>query len=178
MRKIVTALMLAGAMIGSWVSPTAAQENGIVIQNNGVDSSHTAAGADNVNISRAPGNSSSNNGAGANNDAGRVVREKDRDRKDRSDRNATEEVAAPVEAPAAPAEGAYEAYAEGSEWVEPVPALAPQDAVADPAQEANAPIQLPNTGAGSAETLSIFAILAGVGAAAFGGISAIRRRPT
>ena len=45
----------------------------------------SARGADNVNISRASGMSSSTNGAGANNEAGRVVRDKDRNRRDRQD---------------------------------------------------------------------------------------------
>lgn len=176
MRKSVIAIALAGALAGGWASPTAAQDNGIVIQNNGVDSSHTAAGADNVNVSLAAGNSTSSNGPGANNEAGRVVNEKARERKDRSNRNSTEELAAPVDAAAAPAEGEYEAYTEGSEWVEPAPELAAQEIVADPAEGANAPIQLPNTGVGGAETHSLFTILAGLGAGVLGIMSEIRRR--
>ena len=86
MPNTVVALALASALLGGWVLPASAQSNGLVIQNNGVDSTNSAAGADNVRISRAPGKSSSNNGGGAGNQEKRAVREP-KDRKDRGNRN-------------------------------------------------------------------------------------------
>lgn len=177
MRRTIVALAIAGALAVGWAMPIAAQDNGIVIQNNGVDSADSAAGADNVNVSLAAGNSSSTNGPGVNNEAGQLVREeKDRTRKDRGNRNNTEEVAAPVEEAPVPVEGDLQAYTEGEEWVEPAPAMepAPQEA-AGSAQDANAPIQLPNTGAGDDRSLPLYAILAGVAVAALGGARLSRR---
>lgn len=171
MRRTILALAIAGALAGGWVMPLAAQD-GIVIQNNGVDSADSAAGADNVNVSLAAGNSSSTNGPGVNNEAGQLVREeKDRTRKDRGSRKNTEEVAAPVEEAAVPVEGDLQAYAEGEEWVEPVP----QEMVAEPAQDANAILQLPNTGAGDDQSLPLSVILAGAAAVALGGARLSRR---
>ncbi len=164
MRKSIAVIALAAAMMGSGASFVGAQENGLVIQNNGVDNSNSAAGADNVNISRAAGNSSSNNGPGANNEAGRVVGEKNRDRKDRGARNDGGGEAAPVEA--APAEGDYQAYVDPGQWVEPV--AAPQEMVAESAPEAldpNLPTKLPNTGIG--EPGFVFSALAAGLAVAF-----------
>jgi hypothetical protein len=173
MRRTIVALAIAGALAGSWAMPSVAQD-GIVIQNNGVNNTDSAAGADNVNVSLAAGNSSSTNGPGANNEAGQLVREeKDRTRKDRGNRNNTEELAAPVEEGAVPAEGDLQAYAEGEEWVEP----APQELVAEQAQDANASVlQLPNTGVGGDLSLPLYMILAGGAAvAALGGARLSRR---
>lgn len=164
MRKSVIVVALAAAMMGSGAPLAGAQENGLVIQNNGVDSSNSAAGADNLNISRAAGNSSSTNGPGANNEAGRVVSEKNRDRKDRGARNGGGGEAAPAEA--APAEGDYQEYTDPGEWVEPM--AVPQEIVAESAADAldpNLPIQLPNTGIG--EPAFPFSALAAGLAAAF-----------
>ena len=104
--------------------PSAAQQNGVVIQNNGVDSSDSAAGADNVRISNNPGNGQSLSGGGPNNETGEA---KDRNRKDRGARNNAE--AAPAEENAAPAESmpprpkvTTQAYADEG-YVEPVPAV-------------------------------------------------------
>jgi hypothetical protein len=172
MRRTIVALAIAGALAGSWAMPSVAQD-GIVIQNNGVNNTDSAAGADNVNVSLAAGNSSSTNGPGANNEAGQLVREeKDRTRKDRGNRNNTEELAAPVEEGAVPAEGELQAYAEGEEWVEP----APQELVAEQAQDANASVlQLPNTGVGGDQSPSLYMILAGAAVAALGGARLSRR---
>jgi hypothetical protein len=171
-RQSIVAMALAGALLSGWACSVAAQD-GIVIQNNGVDSSQSAAGADNVNVSLAPGNSSSVNGPGTNNEAGSVVKDKDRVRKDRSERNNSEELAAPVEeAPAAPAEG-YEAYTEGGEWVDP--AAVPQEAVAEPVDDSNAPIQLPNTGVGVNDSAPLSAAALAIAASALGA-AGVRRR--
>jgi hypothetical protein len=165
-RQSIVAMVLAGALLGGWACSVAAQDNGIVIQNNGVDSSQSAGGADNVNVSLAPGNSSSTNGPGANNEAGSVVKEKDRVRKDRSERNNTEQLAAPVEeAAAAPGEG-YDTYAEGGEWVEP--ASVPQESIAEEVDDSNAPIQLPKTGVGVNDSAPIGAVALAIAASAIG----------
>jgi hypothetical protein len=172
-RQSIVAMAVASALLGGWACSVAAQDNGIVIQNNGVDSSQSAAGADNVNVSLAPGNSSSTNGPGANNEAGSVVKEKDRVRKDRSERNNTEELAAPVEeAAAAPAEG-YDTYAEGGEWVEP--ATMPQETIAEPIDDSNAPIQLPNKGVGVNGDAPFSAVGLAIAATALGA-AGVRRR--
>src|SRR5918998_6208640 len=124
MRRPIVIAALAGMLLAAWTLPVAAQQSGVVIQNNGVDSVDSAAGADNVNISLNPGNGQSLSNAGVNNETGTVVRE--RDRKDRGARNnaeaaPAEEYVAPAEEYVAPAEGDYQAYAE--EYVEPVPAV-------------------------------------------------------
>jgi hypothetical protein len=158
------------------VPPAAAQDNGLVIQNNGVNSSDSAAGADNVQISRAPGNSSSSNGAGMNNEIATVEKApKERNRKDR-DRTAVD--AAPEEAYVPPAEGEYDAYADGSEWVDPAAgemAAAPEE-LSPQAVDPNLPVQLPNTGAGAGGMTPFFAIVAGIAAAGFG-VLGLSRRP-
>jgi hypothetical protein len=177
MRKAIVAVALAGAMFGGLALPMAAQD-GIVIQNNGVDNTNSAAGASNVNISRAAGNSSSTNGAGVNNDAGMVVKEKNRNRKDREARNNNgggDEIPADA-VEAAPAEGDYQAYNEGGEWVDP--AAAPQEMIAEPAAQPldpNLPVKLPNTGAGPSGGLPLAWIAAAVSAAAGAG-AGLRRR--
>jgi LPXTG-motif cell wall-anchored protein len=147
--QFIAVLGLAGALFSGMLAPVTAQQ-GVVIQNNGVDSTDSARGADNVNISQASGMSSSNNGAGVNNEAGQVVRDKERNRRDRRDDAAAGE-AAPAETwEEAPAEGEYQAYAPEGEWVES--AEAPFDAVASEqttALDPNLPVQLPNTGMGA-----------------------------
>src|SRR5215218_9404236 len=91
MRRSITAAVLAAALLTGWAIPSAAQQNGVVIQNNGVDSSDSAAGADNVRISNSPGNGQSMSAGGLNNS---TESGKDRNRKDRGARNNAE--AAPV----------------------------------------------------------------------------------
>src|SRR5918998_673971 len=144
MRQTIIAGALAVALLAGWSMPSAAQQNGVVIQNNGVDSSDSAAGADNVRISNSPGAGTSLSGGGLNNTTGEA---KDRDRKDRGARNnaeaaPAEEYVAPAEEYVAPAEGDYQAYAE--EHVEPVPAV--DASGADPASQQV--LKLPSTGAG------------------------------
>src|SRR5215211_9524408 len=119
MRRSIIAAAVAAAFLTGWAMPSAAQQNGVVIQNNGVDSSDSAAGADNVQISNNPGNGQSLSGGGLNNETGEA---KDRDRKDRGARNnadaapaeeyaaPVDEYAAPVDEYAAPAEEEYQAY--------------------------------------------------------------------
>ncbi|MCA9880582.1 MAG: hypothetical protein KC442_22455 [Thermomicrobiales bacterium] len=180
MRKILVTAALAGLMLAGGAL-TADAQDGIVIQNNGVDSSQSAAGADNVNISRSNGNSASNNGAGANNEVRTLNREeKKRDRKDRSNRTSDEVADAPVDSGEwAPEDtGTYDAYAEEStDWTEPVAAPVDMAAEVQPAPESsgNLPIQLPNTGAGIDEAMPLAAFAAGVFSAAFGSMSWRRR---
>src|SRR5215218_10605108 len=120
MRRSIIAAAVAAALLAGWAMPATAQQNGVVIQNNGVDSSDSAAGADNVHISNSPGSGASLSGGGLNNVTGTT---KDRNRKDRSARDnaeaaPAEEYVAPAEEYTAPAEDEYQAYAdEGS--VEP-----------------------------------------------------------
>ncbi len=71
MRRSIIAAVVAAVLLTGWAMPSAAQQNGIVIQNNGVDSSDSAAGADNVRISNSPGNGQSLSGGGLNNATGR-----------------------------------------------------------------------------------------------------------
>jgi LPXTG-motif cell wall-anchored protein len=149
-----------------------------VIQNNGVDSSHSAAGADNVNISQANGNSASNNGSGANNEVRTLDREeRTRDRKDRTSDEVAE--AAPEGGEWVPEDtGTYDAYAdEGTDWTEPVAAPVVMAAEVEPAPEStgNLPIQLPNTGAGIEEAVPLAAFAAGALSAAAGSLSWRRR---
>lgn len=168
LRQSIMALALAGAMHGGWVLPAAAQQNGLVIENNGVDNANSAAGADNVRISRNPGASQSNNSAGEGNEELRAVREpKEKKAKDKGNRNAGE--AAPAEA--APAEGDYEAYSGDAGYVPESELAAPQEA-----SDGSAPVKLPNTGAGAGAGSAPWAAIAlAATAAAFG--AATRRRP-
>jgi hypothetical protein len=168
MRRYLVATALAGALLAGWGLPVGAQQNGIVIQNNGVDNSNSAAGADNVRISNNPGAGQASSGGGVNNETARAVREpKDRDRGERRARNNAEGggEAAPVEAAAAPAEGDLQEFSEGGEYVDPAtaPLEAPQPADAEPVA-----LQLPNTGVGSGQTapLAVLAALAAVVAGA------------
>src|SRR3954462_1586859 len=100
MRPSIIAAALAVALLTGWRMPSAAQQNGVIIQNNGVDSADSAAGADNVRISNNPGNGQTLSGGGQNNEIGTV--EKERNRKDRGARDNAE--AAPAEEYVAPAE--------------------------------------------------------------------------
>src|SRR5215204_5124534 len=147
-RSIIAGALVMALLIG-WAMPSVAQQNGVVIQNNGVDSSDSAAGADNVQISNNPGRGQSLSGGGLNNETGEA---KDRDRKDRGARNnadaaPAEEYAAPVDEYAAPAEGDYQAYAE--EYVEPVPEV--DTSVAD--TSAQQVLKLPSTGTGFSSSM-------------------------
>ncbi len=173
--RVIAGLALASALFAGMVGPVAAQQ-GVVIQNNGVDSTDSARGADNVNISHASGMSSSTNGAGANNEAGRVVRDKDRNRRDRQDDTAASGEMAPAETwEEVPAEGEYQAYAPEGEWVDP--AAAPVEAVASgdtAGLDPNLPVQLPNTGAGTDVMAASWAIAAALSSAF--GVAALRRR--
>jgi len=170
MRRSIIAAVVAAVLFAGWAMPSTAQQNGVVIQNNGVDSSDSAAGADNVQISNNPGRGQSLSGGGLNNETGEA---KDRSRKDRSARNNTdaapaEEYAAPVDEYVAPAEGDYQAYAE--EYVEPVPEV---DAnMAD--TSAQQVLKLPSTGTGDASSLWL-AAAAAIAALALGATS-LRRR--
>ncbi|MGH2615282.1 MAG: LPXTG cell wall anchor domain-containing protein [Thermomicrobiales bacterium] len=174
MRRPFIAVALAGALLTGWALPTAAQQNGIVIQNNGVDSTDSAAGADNVRISNNPGNAQGSSGGGVNNETLRADRApRERDRKDRGARNSGE--AAPVEnAPveAAPAEGDLQAFSEGEQYVDPAAAPA---AVADPAEAESVTLQLPNTGTGVENGMPVLAALAGM-AALMSGVTSLKRR--
>ncbi|MFN8663268.1 MAG: hypothetical protein U0075_15370 [Thermomicrobiales bacterium] len=180
MRKLLVTAALAGALMGGGLMSVSAQE-GIVIQNNGVDSSHSAAGADNVNISQANGNSASNNGSGANNEVRTLNRdERTRDRKDRSERISDEVADVPAEGETWVPEdtGTYDAYAEdGTDWTDPVTAPVEMAAEVQPAPVAtgNLPIQLPNTGSGIEESFPLAAFAAGALSAACGSISWRRR---
>lgn len=180
MKRFITTAALAGALLGASLLSAAAQE-GIVIQNNGVDSSQSSAGADNVNISQANGNSASNNGSGANNEVRTIDREdRTRDRKDRSERTSDEvaEVAPEGEEWVPEDTGTYDAYAEeGTDWTEPVAAPVEMAAEVQPAPDSsgNLPIQLPNTGSGLDESALLLAFASGVFAAACG-TESLRRR--
>jgi LPXTG-motif cell wall-anchored protein len=170
MRRSIIAAVAAAALMTGWALPSAAQQNGVVIQNNGVDSSNSAAGADNVRISNNPGNGHSASGGGLNNS---TATGKDRNRKDRSARNNAE--AAPVEDYAAgddyvpPAEGDYQAAADQG-YAEPAPAVE-ESAVASSSQNV---VKLPSTGVGIESSLSL-AVAAGLAALAFG-VASLRRR--
>ena len=170
MRRSIIAALVAAALLVGWAMPSTAQQNGVVIQNNGVDRSDSAAGADNVRISNNPGNGQSLSGGGLNNETGEA---KDRTRKDRGARNnadaaPAEEYAAPVDEYAAPAEGDYQAYAE--EYVEPVPEV--DTNVAD--TSAQQVLKLPSTGTGYSSSMWL-AASAAVAALALGATS-LRRR--
>ena len=171
MRRTIIAGALAVALLTGWSMPSAAQQNGVVIQNNGVDSSDSAAGADNVRISNSPGDGRSLSGVGLNNGTGEVNQ---RNRKDRGARNnaeaaPAEQNAAPAEEYSAPAEGDYQAYADEG-YVEPVPVVA--ESVVEPL--AQHVLKLPSTGAGPTSSMPL-AAAAGMAALAFGAMS-LRRR--
>ena len=173
MKRSITAVALAAALLTGWTVPAGAQQNGIVIQNNGVDSADSAAGADNVRISRAPGSSQSVDGAGLNNEIGTAPERKERNRKNR-DKNSGDEAAAPVEA--APAEGDYQAYADPGyvpeeTWVDP--ASAPQEVAQEGTSETTV-VRLPSTGIGIQTGIPWSALWTGLAAVA--GLSALRRR--
>ena len=169
MPRVVIGLAIASALMWFWVVPGIAQENGVYIQNNGVDSSNSAAGADNVRISRNPGNSASNNGAGANNEERHAVRA-EKARKDRGDRKGGGEAAPVAEDVAAPAGDDFQAYAEptgydeGTAYEEPV--AAPQD-VQGPV-DPSAIVKLPSVGVGARDTVPLAALAAGIAAAVLG----------
>lgn len=174
MRRQMAAAALAGALLAGWGLPAGAQTNGIVIQNNGVDSSDSAAGADSVRISNNPGAGQASSGGGVNNETARASREpKDRDRGERRAGNAAEGGggAAPVEA-AAPAEGELQAYGEGGEYVDPAtaPVEAPQQAEGEPVT-----LQLPNTGTGTDQVAMLAVLAAAAGLAAGAGSLRLRR---
>jgi LPXTG-motif cell wall-anchored protein len=171
MRRSIVAGVLAVALLTGWSMPSAAQQNGVVIQNNGVDSSDSAAGADNVRISNNPGNGRSMSGGGLNNGTGEA---KERNRKDRGARNnaeaaPAEQSAAPAEEYAAPAEGDYQAYGDEG-YVEPVPAVA--ESIVDPSTQQV--LKLPSTGAGFTSSLPLAAAV-GMAALALAAMS-LRRR--
>ena len=69
MQRSIIAAVVAAALLTGWAMPSAAQQNGIVIQNNGVDSADSAAGADNVRISNISGNGQSLSEGGLNNES-------------------------------------------------------------------------------------------------------------
>jgi hypothetical protein len=167
MRRYIAAAALAGALLAGWGMPTDAQTNGIVIQNNGVDNSDSAAGSDNVHISNNPGAGQASSGGGMNNETARANRApRDRDRGERrAQDNGGGGEAAPLEA-AAPAEGDLQGFADGGEYVDPAaaPVTAPQPADAEPVA-----LQLPNTGTGTgAGQTTLLALLAAVAALASG----------
>ncbi|MBW3632767.1 MAG: hypothetical protein KY456_07045, partial [Chloroflexi bacterium] len=152
MQQSIKALAIAGVVLAACAVPSAAQD-GIVIQNNGVDSSDSAAGADSVRISNNPGNGAALSAAGANNEIGTGVKE--RNRKDRGARNnaeaaPAEEYVAPAEEYVAPAEGEYQAYTDAGEYVEPV--AAPEQTAVDTTTQQQQVLRLPSTGVGDASS--------------------------
>ena len=177
MRQSITGVALAVALLAGWTMSAVAQQSGLVIQNNGVDSTNSAAGADNVNISYNAGNAGTASGGGVNNEIGTAAR--DRDRKERNSRKSAEaapaeELVAPAEEFVAPAEGDYQAYSDAGEYVEPVPA--PEPIVAD--ASAQQVLQLPSTGVGDATSLPLAAAAAGIAGLALGFTSYRRRQTT
>ena len=166
MRRSIIAAVVAAALVTGWAMPSAAQQSGVVIQNNGVDSSDSAAGADNVRISNSPGSGRTSSGGGVNNTTGTA---NDRNRKDRGARNNAEAV--PVEEYAAAGDG-YVPPAEGDlqPYVEPVPAV--EESVDSSSEQV---LKLPSTGAGI-ETSMPVAAAAGLAALALGAMSLRRRR--
>lgn len=170
MQRSITAFALAGVVLAACAIPSAAQD-GIVIQNNGVDSSDSAAGADSVRVSNNPGDGAALSAAGANNEIGTVERE--RDRKDRRARNnaeaaPAEEYVAPAEEYVAPVEGDYQAYTDAGEYVEPV--AAPEQTAAEPAAPQQQVLKLPSTGVGDPTSLPLVATMAGFVVSALGTI--------
>src|SRR4051812_50066026 len=75
MRRSIVAAVLAGVLLAGWAMPSAAQQNGVIIQNNGVDSADSAAGADNVRVSNNPGNGQSLSGGDKTNEFAPVEKE-------------------------------------------------------------------------------------------------------
>ena len=154
MRRSIIAAVVAAALVTGWAMPAATQQSGVVIQNNGVDSSDSAAGADNVRISNESGNGQSLSGGGLNNETGGA---KERNRKDRGAQNnveaaLAEEYAAPAEEYVPPAEGDYQAYADEG-YVEPVPVA--EEIAADTSSQQV--LKLPSTGAGFPSPLPLAA---------------------
>jgi LPXTG-motif cell wall-anchored protein len=171
MRRSIIAGVLAVALLTGWSMPSVAQQNSVVIQNNGVDSSDSAAGADNVRISNNPGRGSSMSGGGQNNGTGEA---KERNRKDRRAGNNAEAVpaeqnAAPAEEYVAPAEGDYQASADQGA-VDSEPAV--EESVVDPSTQQV--LKLPSTGAGFMSSLPL-AAAAGMAALGLAALS-LRRR--
>ncbi|MBA3450185.1 MAG: hypothetical protein H0T18_03110 [Chloroflexia bacterium] len=157
-RRSILALTVAGALAAGWTGAVEAQQNGIVIENNGTDVAASDAGADGVRISRAPGNSSSVDASGANNEVARAARG-DRKR-DRQAPAAPDTVdgggeAAPVEEYVAPVDESLQAYTDDGTYVDP--AAAPADAVAAPQV-----VALPSTGSGLGGSLPLTAVFAGL----------------
>ena len=175
MRRHLAAAALAGALLAGWGLPASAQTNGIVIENNGVSNSDSAAGADNVRISNNPGAAQGSSGGGVNNEAARASREpRERDRGERRVGNGGE--AAPVDAAAAPVEGDLQGFAEGGEYVDPAaaPVEAPQPADGEPVT-----LQLPNTGSGGDQAAPLAALAALAAAVALAaGAGSLRSRLT
>lgn len=174
MRRHLAAAALAGALLAGWGLSAGAQTNGIVIENNGVDSTNSAAGADSVRISNNPGAGQASSGGGVNNETARASREpRDRDRGERRQRNAAEGggEAAPVEAAAAPAAADLQGYAEGGENFDPAaaPVEAPQPVDGEPVT-----LQLPNTGTGTDGLAGLAAMAAAAALAA--GVGSLRLR--
>ena len=173
MRRSILAAIVTGMLLVGWAMPSAAQQNGIVIQNNGVDSSDSAAGADNVRISNNPGNGQSLSGGGLNNEIGTT---KERNRKDRGARNnaeaaPAEEYVAPTDEYVPPAEGEYQAYADEG-YVEPVPTV--EESVIDVPTQQEQVLKLPSTGTGSASSVP-YSLAAMLGTLAIG-VTNLRRR--
>jgi hypothetical protein len=183
MQRSIVALALSGVVLTACAMPSAAQQNGIVIQNNGVDSVDSAAGADSVRVSNNPGNGQAVSAAGANNEIATGGRA--RDRKDRSARNSAEappaeEYVAPAEEYVAPAEGEYQAYTDAGEYVEPVaapePIVAPEQTAVDTSTQQLQVLKLPSTGVGDASALPFAAAASGLVAFALGTIGLKRRQ--
>jgi len=162
MRRSIIAAAVAAVLLTGWAMPATAQQNGVVIQNNGVDSSDSAAGADNVHISNSPGSGRSASGGGQNNSTGPA---RDRDRTDRGARNTAE--AAPVEEYAAAGDG-YVPPAEGDF----LPAPAVDESVDSSSGQV---LKLPSTGSGIESSMPL-AAAAGLSALALGATSLRRRR--
>jgi hypothetical protein len=170
-RRSIVMVALTTALLGGWALPVSAQQ-GVYIENNGVNSSDSAAGASNVNVSYNPGNARTNSGGGANNEDRQLARE-GRNRKDRGARNAVEDTgeAAPVEP--VPVADDYQAYAEEAP-AEPVPAPEAAPAPFDPTTI----VRLPSTGVGMSEGISLTAVFAAVAAAGSAAVSLRRRVST
>ena len=146
MQRSIIAAVVAAVLLTGWAMPSAAQQNGIVIQNNGVDSADSAAGADNVRISNISKRAvlerrwrEQRNRY----DAG--TQSQDRGARNNVDAAPAEEYVAPVEEYVPPAEGDYQAYADEG-YVEPVPVV--EETVVDASTQQEQVLKLPSTGAG------------------------------